>query len=78
MALKNKLCEAIMTPKRAVAMPLKKGKDAGKVRPYVVFNPDEYKDISRHALELDLEKGEYIRRAVLYVTRNKIDVKTSK
>lgn len=59
--------------KSRIAMPLKKGKDAGKVRPYVVFDPEEYKDISRHALELDMDKGEFIRAAVLYVASRKID-----
>lgn len=56
------------------SMPLKTGKDAGKVRPYVVFEPDEYKQVSRLALEQDLDKGEFIRRAVLYVVSQKIDL----
>ncbi|OHD71931.1 MAG: hypothetical protein A2W19_02050 [Spirochaetes bacterium RBG_16_49_21] len=62
-----------MVIKRKNAMPLKKGKNAGKIRPYVVFDPQEYKEISRLALELDMEKGEFIRAAVLHVVKNKID-----
>ena len=54
-------------------MPLKQGKDAGKVRPYVVFEPQEYKEISRLALELDMDKGEFIHDAVLYIVKNNID-----
>jgi hypothetical protein len=59
--------------RRRITMPLKKGKDAGKVRPYVTFEPGEYKEISRLALEFDMEKGEFIRSAVMYVVKNKID-----
>jgi len=54
-------------------MPLKKGKDVGKVRPYVVFDPQEYKEISRFALDLDMEKGEFLHDAVLHIVKNKID-----
>ena len=50
-------------------------KDDKPVRPYVTFTRDEYKKISLMALDLDMEKGQFLHDAVLYIVKNKIDIK---
>ena len=44
------------------------------VRPFVKFTPDEYRLVSIKAAEQSLEKGEYLRKAVLYCVKNGIDL----
>ena len=48
---------------------------SGKVRPYVTFSKDEYTEISKMALDLGMEKGEFLRKAVMYIVQNKINIK---
>ena len=49
--------------------------ESGKVRPYVTFTKEEYTNISKMALDLGMEKGEFLHDCVMYIVNNKIDIK---
>jgi hypothetical protein len=46
----------------------------GKLRPFVLLAPEEDKIVGHAAIDADLNKSEYIRKAALYCAANKIDL----
>ncbi|OHD70617.1 MAG: hypothetical protein A2W19_03535 [Spirochaetes bacterium RBG_16_49_21] len=62
---------------RKKAMPRKKSKNsryAGFVRPYILLTDDENWLVEQERTRQKFDKGEYLRRAVLYIAKNKIDL----
>jgi hypothetical protein len=53
---------------------LKKGRYAGQVRPFIILSPDEDKLVAHAAIDADLSKSEWLKRAALYCVRHKIDL----
>lgn len=48
------------------------------IRPLVEFTEAEHWEIETERVRQRMDKGEYLRRAVLYVTRHKIDLSDKK
>jgi len=61
---------------RMAAKPL--DRYGGKLRPFLLLSPDEDKAISHTAIDADLTKNEWLRRAALYCLKNKIDLSDKK
>ena len=46
----------------------------GKIRPFLLLAPDEDKKISHCAIDAEITKSEWLRRAALYCVENEIDL----
>lgn len=47
---------------------------AGRLRPFILLTPEEDKAIAHQAIDAELTKSEWLRRAALYCLKNEVDL----